>query len=319
LGTSSGAPAPLGGLQGRSTETKYARIPLWLYETGVSLQAIATYGWLHGRYGHYERVMPSYSTLAKQLGVSRGSVITYVKALISVGALRIETSGAVDHSSNSYLIAFNEPFEVGPETGTGQQTDQQLVSGLTRAGQQTDQAGQRAVHEEDVLKKTTQTLSPSVPEQPAPAVAAVKAERETEPTTRKTTDGAGGLVQQLAHQHQVQLADIEAVLAAVQREGRIRSVRAWAGSDTGRADIADRLDQARRTQASRVAAGTLGSPEALDALSGVDDRPECACGALLTVNQESCGRCRDQQTESQIGPGFQEFRAVRDRVRHDSR
>lgn len=96
-------------VRGRSSETKFGRVPLWLYDTGVGLQAIATYGWLHGRYGHYERVMPSYGTLAKELGVSRGSVIAYVKALTSVGAVRIETSGAAGRQTNVYAIAFAEP------------------------------------------------------------------------------------------------------------------------------------------------------------------------------------------------------------------
>jgi hypothetical protein len=68
---------PLG--RARSTETKYARTPLWLFETGATLQAKATYAWLHGRYGHYDLVVPSYNTLAKELGVSKGSVINYVK------------------------------------------------------------------------------------------------------------------------------------------------------------------------------------------------------------------------------------------------
>lgn len=148
-------------MRGRSTETKYGRIPLWLYEADVSLQAIATYGWLHGKYGHYDRVMPSYGTLAKELGVSRGSVITYVKALMAVGALRIETSGAADHRSNTYAIAFNEPFPVEAQVAAGQSADQsiELVSRLTRTGQPADQAGQPVEHEEDVLNQTGKTLS----------------------------------------------------------------------------------------------------------------------------------------------------------------
>lgn len=143
-------------LRGRSTETKYGRIPLWLYETGVGLQAIAMYGWLHGRYGHYERVMPSYATLAKDLGVSRGSVIAYVKALTSVGAVRIETSGAAGRQTNRYLIAFNEPFPV-----TGQNTDQggggqdaDRSAGCTSSSQPADGGGQPVVQEEDVSTKT---------------------------------------------------------------------------------------------------------------------------------------------------------------------
>jgi hypothetical protein len=166
-------------MRGRSTETKYGRIPLWLYETGVGLQAIATYGWLHGRYGHYERVMPSYATLARELGVSRGSVIAYVKVLVSVGAVRIETSGAAGQQTNQYAIAFNEPFEVASELDRGGQNADHPVSGLYRTGQNADPGGQRAVHEEDVLKKTKKTLSPrAVPNLPQQPPAAPKAERE---------------------------------------------------------------------------------------------------------------------------------------------
>lgn len=169
-------------LRGRSTETKYGRIPLWLYETGVGLQAIATYGWLHGRYGHYERVMPSYATLAKELGVSRGSVIAYVKALVSVGAVRVEGSRQAGRTVNEYVIAFNAPFAV---VRGGQNTDQ-VVSGLTSTGQHADGGGQRAVPEEDVSTKTfveDKDLSlPHVPEQRTAATAAAPASEERETT-----------------------------------------------------------------------------------------------------------------------------------------
>lgn len=168
--------------RGRSTETKFGRVPLWLYETGVGLQAIATYGWLHGRYGHYERVMPSYATLAKELGVSRGSVIAYVKALTSVGAVRIETSGAAGRQTNVYAIAFNEPFQVtGQNTDhPGQNTDP-VVSGVHHPGQPADGGGQPVVQEEDVSTKTfleDERISlPSVPP-PRAEVAPVPTERE---------------------------------------------------------------------------------------------------------------------------------------------
>lgn len=177
-------------LRGRSTETKYGRIPLWLYETGIGLQAIATYGWLHGRYGHYERVMPSYATLAKELGVSRGSVIAYVKALVSVGAVRIETSGAAGRQTNLYAIAFNEPFAVaGQQTDGGGQNTDRVVSGLYSTGQNADRGGQPVVQEEDVSTKTEDGLSlPSAPERTA-APAAASGERETmaAPSDKTTT------------------------------------------------------------------------------------------------------------------------------------
>jgi hypothetical protein len=168
-------------MRGRTAETKYGRIPLWLYEAGVSLQAIATYGWLHGRYGHYDRMMPSYGTLAKELGVSRGSVITYVKALMAAGALRIEESGAADHRTNTYVIAFNEPFPVEAQVGAGQSADQssELVSPLTRTGQPADLAGQPVEHEENVFKKTYKT-SPSRPPKQRTAPPAKPARGEEE-------------------------------------------------------------------------------------------------------------------------------------------
>lgn len=142
-------------VRGRSSETKFGRVPLWLYDTGVGLQAIATYGWLHGRYGHYERVMPSYGTLAKELGVSRGSVIAYVKALTSVGAVRIETSGAAGRQTNVYVIAFNRPFPVGGQnTDQGGQDADPVVSGVHHPSQPAGRGGQPVVQEEDVSSKT---------------------------------------------------------------------------------------------------------------------------------------------------------------------
>lgn len=166
-------------MRGRSTETKYGRIPLWLYEAGVSLQAIATYGWLHGKYGHFDRVVPSYATLAKELKVSRGSVIAYVKELTGAGAVRIATSGAVGQTTNTYEIAFNEPFPVPNVQVSGGQNADQVVSGLYSGGQPADQGGQRAVQEEDVFKKTKKTLSPRVPKPRKVALPTGKNERET--------------------------------------------------------------------------------------------------------------------------------------------
>lgn len=192
------------------------------------------------------------------------------------------------------------------------------VHGVTvspeRGDSESDTGGLRVTRTSPLIL-SPEPLSSRIPLQARPEPAAGVEKRETAPPE----DDGKGLVQQLAQEHRVQPADIEAVLAAVRREGLIRSVRGWAGSDTGRADITDRLDQARRMQASRMPAGRLGNPEALDALSGVDDRPECACGALLRPNEESCGRCRDQQIEPQVGAGFQEFRAARERARHASR
>lgn len=166
-------------MRGRSTETKYGRIPLWLYGAGVSLQAIATYGWLHGKYGHFDRVVPSYATLAKELGVSRGSVIAYVKELTGAGAVRIATSGQAGQTTNTYEIAFNEPFPVPNVQVSGGQNADQVVSGLYQGGQPADQGGQPVVHEEDVFTQTKKTLSARLPKQARQQPSAAPQERET--------------------------------------------------------------------------------------------------------------------------------------------
>ena len=190
-------------VRGRSSETKFGRVPLWLYDTGVGLQAIATYGWLHGRYGHYERVMPSYGTLAKELGVSRGSVIAYVKALTSVGAVRIQTSGAAGRQTNVYVIAFAAPFRVGGQnTDQGGQDADPVVSGVHHPGQPAGRGGQPVVQEEDVSSKTfleDEKLSlPDAAPQRA-EVATVSDEREIpvstdQPSTAQRVVRAAGIV-----------------------------------------------------------------------------------------------------------------------------
>lgn len=170
-------------------KTKYGRIPLWLYDAGVSLQAVAAYGWLHGRYGHFDRITPSYATLAKELKVSRGSAIAYVKELTAVGAVRITVSGAVGQTTNSYDIAFDQPFTVQDvPLSTGQNADQG-VSGLYQGGQNADPGGQPTVQEEDVFLQTKKTLSPQPPQQPAEEPPATdNGERETIADATKTAD-----------------------------------------------------------------------------------------------------------------------------------
>lgn len=183
-------------LRGRSTETKYGRIPLWLYEAGVSLQAVATYGWLHGKYGHYDRVVPSYATLAKELKVSRGSVIAYVKELTAAGAVRIVTSGQVGQTTNTYEIAFNEPFPVPNVQVSGGQNADQVVSGLYSGGQPADQGGQPVVHEEDVSNQTKKTSSSRVPKPRVAGSPAPKTEEEVR-STNPTHNRAQLLLQSL--------------------------------------------------------------------------------------------------------------------------
>lgn len=143
----------------------------------------------------------------------------------------------------------------------------------------------------------------------------------TETKTRNHTSetsaadgGDGALVQQLAQRHGVKEADIQAVLADVEREGRIRSMRAWAGSDAGQQDIGRRLGERARGQASRVTPGALGDAGVLDALAAPMgmDQPECGCGALLRVP----GVCRRCQEPDQVATaGLEGFRAARARMR----
>lgn len=140
------------GLPGRSTETKYARIPLWLYETGVSMQAIAMYGWLHGKYGHYDQTFPSYAVLSRELPVSRSSVVAYIKELEQVGALAVRKRWiSARQTTNEYVIAFNEPLSTGgqntdhPEPAEGgQHTDQADLHESEEGGQHTDRGSQNA-------------------------------------------------------------------------------------------------------------------------------------------------------------------------------
>lgn len=174
----------------KRAETRYCRVPQWLYSAGVSLQAIAAYGWLHGRYGFLPVINPSYATLAEELHCSRGSVITYLKELVRVGAIRINVGGPKGRTINTYEIAFDAPFPV-----SGQSADHlkgaessQVVSGLTTTGQPADQSpgqsGQRAVPEEEVVKNG-KTLSARMPRQPQPSPAPV--ERETVASQDKLT------------------------------------------------------------------------------------------------------------------------------------
>lgn len=96
----------------RSTETKYARVPLWLFETGVSLQALATYAWLHGQHSNYRHTMPSYQEIAEELGVSKPSAIAYVKELKTARILQVEPQfqdgGRI---ANRYTLAEHRPFK----------------------------------------------------------------------------------------------------------------------------------------------------------------------------------------------------------------
>lgn len=192
------------GLRGTTDETRYGRVPLWLFETGASLQAVATYAWLHGQYGHYRQKIPSYAKLAKELGVSRGSVINYVKELAAVGAVgvcgRVDERG--DRTTNEYVIAFNQPFPVGGQNadqGAEQAGDEQGDDAdqgkhgdggqdADQGGQPADQGGQHSDHgwsadwpaeedvvEEDGTKKTT-TNTPALPGMTDPAAAAAKPE-----------------------------------------------------------------------------------------------------------------------------------------------
>lgn len=179
----------------RRGETRYCRVPQWLYASGVSLQAIATYGWLHGKYGFLPVIKPSYATLAEELHCSRGSVITYLKELVTVGAVRITVGGPKGRTINTYEIAFDAPFAFA----SGQPADHLkgadtsgVVSPLTSSGQSADQtpgqSGQRAVPEkEEVLKTEEDSLSSSASTTPAEPPAAPSSERENKAAPDKPT------------------------------------------------------------------------------------------------------------------------------------
>lgn len=263
-----------------SGKTKYGRVPLWLYEAGVSLQAVATYGWLHGRYGHFDRITPSYGTLAKEMGVSRGSAIAYVKELQAVGAVRIVQSGAQGRQSNEFAIAFDAPFALD---STGQNADQSAgrpVSGLYSGGQNADPGGQPAVQEEDVSSKTKKTLSPRVPQQAAQELPAAQDVREIDP-----------LIQKLMTDHGATEDEATAVLDQVRREGQIGSLIGWACSTTGALDIKQRLYTLRTTARDSPTSPDLppwcgacndGDPAAarnprFRTLNGLPNGPKCHC------------------------------------------
>ena len=186
--------------QTRRSETRFCRIPQWLYGTGVSLQAVAAYGWLHGKYGWLPKINPSYATLAEELGVSRGSVITYFKELIKVGAVRVTAGGPKGRTINTFEIAFEAPFafQSGQRADHSRADEGSVVSRVTSSGQPADHlapvSGQRAVPEVEVLKKLEDSLSsdapvPNAPEPPAPD------EREIIAALPKDNDDAGKVVE----------------------------------------------------------------------------------------------------------------------------
>jgi len=120
--------------------------------------------------------------------------------------VRIVESGADVQTSNTYEIAFERPFpreaqvEGGqysdhPKTGVmdalanlqvrgGQNADPylkvgaELVSGLTRTGQNTDQGGQPVVHERNEVLDKTQTSSSCLPQDAAGASDPASEEQE---------------------------------------------------------------------------------------------------------------------------------------------
>jgi hypothetical protein len=192
VSTPAGQPSGTGAARAKRSETRFCRIPQWLYSTGISLQAIAAYGWLHGKYGYLKRINPSYATLAEELGVSRGSIINYFKELVRVGAVRVTVGGPKGRTINSYQIAFDAPFAFS----SGQRADhsngdhESVVSPLTTTSQRADQtcgpSGQPVVPEEEVLKNFEDSLSSDAPASTAPELPAT-GERETEAAPGKAT------------------------------------------------------------------------------------------------------------------------------------
>ena len=232
-------------MRGRSSaETKYGRVPLWLYETDVGLQAISAYGWLHGRYGHYERIMPSYATLAKELKVSRGSVIAYVKALTLVGAIRIETSGAAGRQTNVYAIAFDEPFPMGGQnTDHPSQDADPLVSGVHYPSQPAGRGGQPVVQEEDVSTKTfLEDEKISLPSEPDPVHEREMLSPFEDPQQSEPLPGVDA--------YTAQLADADAATRVT-----ASWVEAYKRSSSGSEPSVKAVSRVRASAASRLRAG----------------------------------------------------------------
>jgi hypothetical protein len=158
----------------KRSETRFCRIPQWLYSVGISLQAVALYGWLHGKYGWLPKINPSYATLAEELGVSRGSIINYFKELIKVGAVRVTVGGPKGRTINSYEIAYDAPFKFasGQPADHSESDHESVVSGLTSSGHSADQSagqsGQPVVPEVEGLKKVEDSLPSDAPEPAAP-------------------------------------------------------------------------------------------------------------------------------------------------------
>jgi hypothetical protein len=93
----------------RDRNSYFGVIPLWLYDSGASLQAAATFGYIQGRYGGSKYgIFPSLATLAKGLKVSERSVRSYLAELEKVRAIRVTRRGF--NKSNWYELASDGPF-----------------------------------------------------------------------------------------------------------------------------------------------------------------------------------------------------------------
>jgi hypothetical protein len=281
----------------KRSETRFCRIPQWLYSVGISLQAVALYGWLHGKYGWLPKINPSYATLAEELGVSRGSIINYFKELIKVGAVRVTVGGPKGRTINSYEIAYDAPFKFasGQPADHSESDHESVVSGLTSSGHSADQSagqsGQPVVPEVEGLKKVEDSLPSDAPEPaaPEPPEAPVD-EREISP-----------LVQKLIGLHAATAAEVQAVLGQVAREGWAKSLSAWALSGTGELDFAERLAKVRGSDRPAVV---------------TDPWQTCGCGRPFRSPEP--GPCRDCRELAEAGPPAesveQKAAAVRERA-----
>lgn len=71
-------------------DVQHGKLPFWIFDLSLSLQAIALYGYIDMKYGNLPKgIFPKQETLAAALKVSQASVSKYLKELNTAGALTI--------------------------------------------------------------------------------------------------------------------------------------------------------------------------------------------------------------------------------------
>lgn len=93
----------------RDRNSYFGIVPNWLYDVDISLQAIATFGYIQGRYGGSKHgIFPKIDTLAKALKVSPRSIRNYLAELEKVRAIKATRRGF--NKSNWYELASDGPL-----------------------------------------------------------------------------------------------------------------------------------------------------------------------------------------------------------------